>query len=381
MAPEIGDGQSYTRAVDAWSIGVVLYTMLCGCSPFDSAAEEDTEFRRAVLQSRTRHANAFFDFEPWPSVSPLAIDLIQQLLVVDPRARLTAEETLEHPWLSKRVLPEPGPEGERVERSGSDPAERALSHMRRALATRDAMSAFERAVFYHILTDLEAAERAVLDAGIAAVRAAPERAELSGAAAKVAALDDAAETAAATAAKEGLTRAAELELDAIAACTRNMFTTNERIDSAFERFCSPPPPQALSAAASKAAAAEEELLSVNALNIDSVLKLDPPPLAVSLAVALAHALARVAAERGDDVDALSTEACSAVESDVEALFARAGGPACVRLERAAFEELVRSHCFYWRPARLQRRGRDGGVSAWESGAEGGDSEARRPPFI
>jgi serine/threonine protein kinase len=31
MAPEIGHGGTYTRAVDAWSVGVVLYTMLCGC--------------------------------------------------------------------------------------------------------------------------------------------------------------------------------------------------------------------------------------------------------------------------------------------------------------------------------------------------------------
>ena len=357
--------------------------MLCGCSPFDSAAGEDSEFRRAVLRSRTRHANPFFDFEPWPSVSPLAIDLIQQLLVVDPGARLTAAETLEHPWLSLHVLPG----AVRVNGSGSNPAERALLHTRRALATRDAMSAFERAVFAHILKRLGPAERAVLDAGIAAARAAPERrgaagtaetAEASAAdAATTAAANVAAEPATATAAEKGRTRPVELELelDAIAACTRNMFVTNGRIGSAFERFCGAPRLSATSAAAvagTTAAGAEEEPLSVDARNIDSVLQLCPAPRSVTRPMALAHALARVAAERGDDIGALSVKTRSAVKSDVDALFGHIGGSGCVRLERAAFEELVRSHCFYWRPARLQWRGRDGDASAQESKAtEGG----------
>jgi serine/threonine protein kinase len=39
MAPEILSGMKYDEQVDWWSIGVILYVLLCGYPPFESENE------------------------------------------------------------------------------------------------------------------------------------------------------------------------------------------------------------------------------------------------------------------------------------------------------------------------------------------------------
>eukprot|EP01017_Pseudomicrothorax_dubius_P007169 TRINITY_DN12179_c0_g1_i2.p1 TRINITY_DN12179_c0_g1~~TRINITY_DN12179_c0_g1_i2.p1 ORF type:complete len:276 (-),score=51.51 TRINITY_DN12179_c0_g1_i2:129-956(-) len=92
VAPEVIIGKGYDFAVDYWSLGIILYVLLCGFPPF---YEEDADKLYALIKSGT------FDF-PSPyfdEVSDLAKDLIRKLLVVDPRRRIKAEEILTHRWL------------------------------------------------------------------------------------------------------------------------------------------------------------------------------------------------------------------------------------------------------------------------------------------
>ena len=94
VAPEIINSQGYDIKVDCWSLGVILYVMLCGFPPF-YADDNDTLFR-LIKESD-------FDFPSpyWDNVSDSAKDLIKNLLVVDSHKRLTTEEILKHPWLTQ----------------------------------------------------------------------------------------------------------------------------------------------------------------------------------------------------------------------------------------------------------------------------------------
>jgi len=95
VAPEVlskDPKKGYGKEVDMWSIGVILYILLCGFPPF---YDEDN----AILFNAIRKGDFDFPTPYWDNVSSAAKDLVSKLLVVDPSHRLTAQQTLNHPWL------------------------------------------------------------------------------------------------------------------------------------------------------------------------------------------------------------------------------------------------------------------------------------------
>lgn len=92
VAPEVLRQENYTKAVDLWSLGVILYILLCGFPPFYHP--KTSELYRLIKKGE-------YDFPApyWTDVSDSAKDLITKLLQVDPKKRLTAEEVLKHPWV------------------------------------------------------------------------------------------------------------------------------------------------------------------------------------------------------------------------------------------------------------------------------------------
>lgn len=92
FAPELILGQGYSRAVDCWSLGLILFCMLCAKPAFRGSTHEKLTARICA---------GTFEFEPakiWEKRASSARDLIQRLLTVDPLVRYTAKEALEHPW-------------------------------------------------------------------------------------------------------------------------------------------------------------------------------------------------------------------------------------------------------------------------------------------
>mmetsp|Transcript_12274 Transcript_12274/g.21903 ORF Transcript_12274/g.21903 Transcript_12274/m.21903 type:complete len:343 (+) Transcript_12274:391-1419(+) len=92
VAPEIISGKRYGKEVDMWSLGVILYILLCGYPPF-------YDDNQAQLFKKIKKGSYTFDQDFWGEVSDSAKDLVQSLLVVDPKSRFTVEEVLNHPWV------------------------------------------------------------------------------------------------------------------------------------------------------------------------------------------------------------------------------------------------------------------------------------------
>ena len=91
VSPEIleSTGGYSAKAADIWSLGVMLFTMLCGRYPFH---DEDP----AALFAKIR--NGYFSVPD--TVSSKGKCLLYTILRKDPRERLSAEELLEHPWFT-----------------------------------------------------------------------------------------------------------------------------------------------------------------------------------------------------------------------------------------------------------------------------------------
>ena len=123
LAPEIAKDERYSKSVDVWALGCVLYTLyvsfditllfaadsllsrLCGFPPF---YEENVH----SLVEKVRKGEYDFPSPWWNDISDAAKDLIRKLLNVNPQERLTIGQFFEHPWMKDQpasLCPTPGP--------------------------------------------------------------------------------------------------------------------------------------------------------------------------------------------------------------------------------------------------------------------------------
>uniref|UniRef100_UPI00358FF331 maternal embryonic leucine zipper kinase isoform X2 n=1 Tax=Myxine glutinosa TaxID=7769 RepID=UPI00358FF331 len=90
-APELIRGKAYIGSeADLWSMGVLLYALLCGFLPFDD--ENVVVLYRKIQRGK-------YELPSWLSSS--SVQLLNQLLQVEPKQRISIKELLVHPWLTQ----------------------------------------------------------------------------------------------------------------------------------------------------------------------------------------------------------------------------------------------------------------------------------------
>lgn len=102
-APEIVRDERYSKEVDMWAIGCVLYTLLCGFPPF-------FDERIEALTEKVARGEYTFLAPWWDEISNDAKYCVSRLLTVDPKQRYTIDQFLDDPWVRKGAVfrqPEP----------------------------------------------------------------------------------------------------------------------------------------------------------------------------------------------------------------------------------------------------------------------------------
>ena len=94
VSPEVLNG-SYKIDCDMWSVGCLMYILICGYPPFEG--DDDYELCQNILKGRVE-----FDGEEWDNISKECKNMISGL-ICKPEKRLTAEEALQHKWFKKTI--------------------------------------------------------------------------------------------------------------------------------------------------------------------------------------------------------------------------------------------------------------------------------------
>ena len=88
-----GEAIEYDASVDLWSVGVVLYILLCGFPPF--YGDNDAQMFKRIKTGQFKFLSPY-----WDDISMDAKDFVSKLLVVDVKGRMSAKEAAKHRWIS-----------------------------------------------------------------------------------------------------------------------------------------------------------------------------------------------------------------------------------------------------------------------------------------
>merc|ERR1712217_735015 len=95
VAPQVLAGR-YDQLSDLWSVGVIMYVMLCGYPPFFGETDAD-------VLAKVRLGRFSFVHEDWSNVSEDAKNLIRSLLKTNSEERFTAAQALNHEWIRNKA--------------------------------------------------------------------------------------------------------------------------------------------------------------------------------------------------------------------------------------------------------------------------------------
>ncbi|XP_063065165.1 MAP kinase-activated protein kinase 2-like [Engraulis encrasicolus] len=100
VAPEVLGPEKYDKSCDMWSLGVIMYILLCGYPPFYS---NHGLAMSPGMKKRIRNGQYEFPNPEWSAVSEEAKQLIKLLLKTEPTQRMTITEFMNHPWIKQSM--------------------------------------------------------------------------------------------------------------------------------------------------------------------------------------------------------------------------------------------------------------------------------------
>ncbi|MBN3301650.1 MAPK3 kinase, partial [Amia calva] len=106
VAPEVLGPEKYDKSCDMWSLGVIMYILLCGFPPFYSNTGQAIS---PGMKRRIRMGQYEFPTPEWAEVSEEAKLLIHQLLKTDPNERMSISQFMNHPWITQSMVVPPTP--------------------------------------------------------------------------------------------------------------------------------------------------------------------------------------------------------------------------------------------------------------------------------
>ncbi|KAL6265537.1 hypothetical protein P5V15_002332 [Pogonomyrmex californicus] len=133
VAPEVLGPEKYDKSCDIWSLGVIMYILLCGFPPFYS------NHGLAIspgMKKRIRLGQYDFPHPEWANVSQEAKTLIKGMLCIDPAERLQIDAVMRNNWIFKYMeVPATPLHTGRVLREGEEMWPEVQEEMTRSLAT------------------------------------------------------------------------------------------------------------------------------------------------------------------------------------------------------------------------------------------------------
>ena len=94
MAPEIVNGQEYSKSIDIWSLGIIMYNLISGGKhPLYQKGETSKDFKTKLKNKQ----KFYFD----DRFSSLAKDLFKKMTAYSPIYRYNVDQALKHPWITR----------------------------------------------------------------------------------------------------------------------------------------------------------------------------------------------------------------------------------------------------------------------------------------